>query len=169
VEIRASVSAVDPQLFRANSDYRALVLRDFDSRSHRRKLPVRNLKLSTERPWIINRMVIAHTAIARWRRTPVEAPSLPSVPALGSTRTLSRSGQPCPFGRACRLMRNFLDGRGLPQVNPVIGLRFWPEPENRFRSFERVAYTSSASRKCREEKSVENRHWLPNSSLKGAF
>jgi hypothetical protein len=97
------------------------------------------------------------------RTLDLEAPSLTS-----GTRTLSRRAQPCPLGRACRLMQNFLDGRGLPQVNPVIGLRFWPEAENRFRSFERVDYTSSASRKCREEKSVENGHWLPNSSLKGA-
>src|SRR5215470_15606410 len=49
---------------------------------------------------------------------------------------------------------SFLDGRGLPQVNRVIGLRFWLEGENHF-------VTTSAGicfdllRECREKKPVQ--------------
>ena len=52
------------------------------------------------------------------------------------------------------LSPSFLDGRGLPQVNRVIGLRFWLEAENHF-------VTTSAGicfdllRECREKKPVQ--------------
>jgi hypothetical protein len=53
------------------------------------------------------------------------------------------------------LLLSFLDGRGLPQVNRVIGLRFWLEAENHLRNYERGYMLGTPSRMSRGKRPVQ--------------